>query len=176
MVKLGPFPSTKGAEDWDTNILILFKHWSVAKSIGETVDLNINAVQAFDTVLEYNKLLANSDRLLIWYALLFVVVEGYQELKLNDQRIDELLEKDNCVLLLKRFRNSMFHFQKAGITEKMLEFLEKKDSKDWINALNEALDKFFIKSFPMDKPLEELKKSGFIKAVDNETGTVFFYS
>lgn len=154
-------------------MIMHYKYWTVAKSIGDTINLKIDPVSAFNNVNEYNNLLANTDRLIIWFALLYVVIEGYMELKLKDTQIDELLEKDDYVFLLKRFRNSVFHFQKEGITEKMMNFLEKENSKEWITALNNSFDAFFINSFPMHKPIEELIKSGFIKKFDNNKGIVY---
>lgn len=41
-----------------------------------------------------------------WYAGLYVVIEGWQELKLSDEKIDVLLHSEN-VELLKRFRNGV---------------------------------------------------------------------
>jgi hypothetical protein len=45
-----------------------------------------------------------------WYAGLFVVCEGWQDLKLADSEIDGLLASSNLELL-KRFRNGVYHFQ-----------------------------------------------------------------
>ncbi len=46
-----------------------------------------------------------------WYGGLYVVIEGWLNLKLSDPVIDSLLNSDN-VGLLKRYRNGVFHFQK----------------------------------------------------------------
>jgi hypothetical protein len=45
-----------------------------------------------------------------WYSGLYVVIEGYQELKLHGEKIDALLQSPN-VDLLKRLRHGTFHFQ-----------------------------------------------------------------
>lgn len=49
-----------------------------------------------------------------WYGGLYVVIEGWQRLKLSDDIIDNLLISSN-VQLLKRYRNGVFHFQKEYI-------------------------------------------------------------
>jgi hypothetical protein len=50
-----------------------------------------------------------------WYGGLYVVIEGWQRLRLSDSTIDELLASPN-VRLLKKYRNGVFHFQKAYLT------------------------------------------------------------
>jgi hypothetical protein len=47
--------------------------------------------------------------LTFFYASLFVVIEGWRDLRLSDVEIDELLRSDNTELL-RRFRNGVFHF------------------------------------------------------------------
>jgi hypothetical protein len=44
-----------------------------------------------------------------WYGGLYVVIEGWRELKLTDNTIDILLQSPN-VELLRRYRNAVFHF------------------------------------------------------------------
>jgi len=45
-----------------------------------------------------------------WYATLYVVVEGWRELKLSDPAVDALLTVPHLALL-KRYRHGVFHFQ-----------------------------------------------------------------
>ena len=45
-----------------------------------------------------------------WYSSLYVVIEGYRELELHDDAIDELLESPN-VDFLRLFRNGTLHYQ-----------------------------------------------------------------
>jgi len=47
-----------------------------------------------------------------WYASLWVVVEGWKELELDDSSIDKLLNAaPEYVDLLRRYRNGVFHYQ-----------------------------------------------------------------
>ena len=46
-----------------------------------------------------------------WYGGLYVLIEGWKELKLSDQKVNSLIESPN-VDLLRRYRNGIFHFQK----------------------------------------------------------------
>jgi hypothetical protein len=47
----------------------------------------------------------------LWYGMLYVVAEGWQELKLSDPAVDSLLDSPN-LNLLRLYRNGTFHFQK----------------------------------------------------------------
>ncbi len=96
-------------------------------------------------------------RLSVWYALLYVVVEGFRELNLSHPEVDELLKNEECVDCLRLFRNATFHYQNDPLTEKTLKFLEAKDSENWIRALNKALEKFFLQNLPIEQHINEIK-------------------
>lgn len=81
--------------------------------------------------------------LLVFYSLLYVVIEGYQEQDVRDSKIDELLKSDN-VALLKRFRNAVFHFQKDLESQKLLGFLEKPETELWTQQVFKAFGRFFL--------------------------------
>ncbi|MDJ0625261.1 MAG: hypothetical protein QNJ31_02705 [Candidatus Caenarcaniphilales bacterium] len=75
----------------------------------------------------------------VFYSLLYVVIEGYQELKLQDAKVNQLLEKKHHVEALRRLRNSTFHYQNEPFPEKSIVFLENKNSEHWVHDLHEAL-------------------------------------
>jgi hypothetical protein len=80
----------------------------------------------------------------LWYGMLFVVIEGWQEAKLADAEVDRLLTSPN-VLLLRRFRNGMFHFQKEQwLSPKLSDFCGSKDSVVWVRTLTKELRRFFL--------------------------------
>ncbi|HET6887347.1 MAG TPA: hypothetical protein VFH87_05415 [Candidatus Udaeobacter sp.] len=66
-----------------------------------------------------------------WWSVLYVVIEGYEELKLHDEKIDALLQSPH-VDALKRLRHATFHFQNQFFSRKMYPFLAAKDSVSWI--------------------------------------------
>jgi hypothetical protein len=75
------------------------------------------------------------------YASLHVAIEGYQELKLTDPTIDELLksdQKDN----LKRYRNAVFHFQKQFLDDRFVNLILDQEHVKWASALRGALVDF----------------------------------
>jgi hypothetical protein len=79
-----------------------------------------------------------------WYGGLYVVIEGWRELGLNDPTIDRLLTSPN-VDLLKRYRNGIFHFQKNYVDQRFSGFIESQDSVPWVRELNLAFDSYFLR-------------------------------
>ena len=79
-----------------------------------------------------------------WYGELYVVIEGWQELKLTDPSIDSLLASPN-VDLLRLYRNGVFHFQKDYFDKRFMGFM--KDGQEpaaWAGALNRAFGTYFL--------------------------------
>ena len=79
-----------------------------------------------------------------WYSGMYVVVEGWRDLKLTDEKIDKLLESEN-VCRLKRFRNGSFHFQKNYFSKKFFDFMpEDENTAKWIRELRNEFSRFFL--------------------------------
>ena len=79
-----------------------------------------------------------------WYSGLYVVIEGWQELKLSDDKIDQLLASPN-VRLLKRYRHGVFHFQKKYSDERFIEFMRDGDNEvHWVRTLNLEFGRYFL--------------------------------
>ena len=81
-----------------------------------------------------------------WYAGMYVVIEGWKELKLSDKIVDSLLTSRN-VDLLRKFRNGVFHFQKQYFSEKKFVPLitEGEDVVYWIRSLRDVFGLYFLK-------------------------------
>lgn len=77
-----------------------------------------------------------------WYATLYVVVEGWQELGLNDSVIDTLIQSP-MVELLRRYRNGVYHFQRTYYDTRHLDFMNEMESVEWVRGLHEAFFKWF---------------------------------
>lgn len=90
-------------------------------------------------------LMDKANLLLVFYGLLYVVVEAYQDQGMKDEKIDALLKSEN-VDLLRKLRNGVFHFQKDLDTHKILNFLQKDESEIWIKSLFSAFGDFFMKN------------------------------
>jgi hypothetical protein len=96
----------------------------------------------------------------VWYALLYVVIEGYQGAKLHDKAIDELLAQEDYVSALRRFRNATFHYQGDPIPKKVMEFLTAPESEIWIRNLNGAFDRYLTHELHIAEDLERWKELG----------------
>ena len=82
--------------------------------------------------------------LLYAYSGIYLVIEGWQDLGLQDDRIDELLESP-YVDKLRRFRNATFHYQKEPLSRKHFEFFgtEEEQTELWLNNLYREFERYF---------------------------------
>ncbi|MBC7144080.1 MAG: hypothetical protein H5U24_01595 [Thioclava marina] len=81
----------------------------------------------------------------VYYALIYVVVEGYHELGLVDEKVDHFLQDAEKVDSLRRFRNATFHFQKDPLSDKLMAHLSEDRYGDWTRDLARALESFFVR-------------------------------
>lgn len=143
-------------------IISLHKHWCNADAVKQFISSKV-PTKGCEEFPEWFNELGNSasmfSRLTVWYALLYVVVEGFQELKLSHPEVDRLLRNNECVDCLRLFRNATFHYQKDPLTEKALKFLEAQDSEIWIRSLNKALEAYFLENLPIKQHIGQLKRS-----------------
>jgi hypothetical protein len=142
-------------------IAALYKHWCIADSIKQFITAEIivpEKVQLPEAFVQAAQLQSSFMRLSVWYSLLRVVVEGYQELKLSDPEVDEYLQKTEYVEALRRFRNAMFHYQVDPFSEKLMDFLDLQDATGWARGLSKALEACLEKLLPIEATIERLKQ------------------
>jgi len=73
-----------------------------------------------------------------WYAGLYVVCEGWQELKLSDPEIDALLQSPHLEFL-NRFRNGVYHYQTDYFDKRFMDALVRGEDFDrWAESLTLA--------------------------------------
>lgn len=92
------------------------------------------------------------------YSGIYLVIEGWKDMKLSDPKINELLESP-CVDRLRLFRNATFHYQKDFISRKHLQFFgtEEEQTEKWLNKVYSEFERFFRENtLPLPK---QLKKS-----------------
>jgi hypothetical protein len=97
-------------------------------------------------------------RLQVFYALLFVVVEGYREFGYQDAKVDRLLAQTDHVDALRRFRNAVFHPQEQPISPKLTALINAEGSETWTYDLYRALKAFFESQLPIRDFLARLSK------------------
>lgn len=139
----------------------LYKHWCIADSVKQfiTAEVAIPAKHELpDAFVQLGQLHSSFMRLSVWYSLLYVVVEGYKELKLSDPKVDEYLQKLEYIEALRRFRNAMFHYQADPFSGKLMEFLQLQDATDWVRGLNKALEDYLQNLLPIEETIKRLKQ------------------
>ena len=78
----------------------------------------------------------------LWYATLYVVVEGWCELGLHDEGVEGFLQSPNLALL-KRYRHGVCHFQESWLDPRLEQFFASQDSVAWVRGLHEAFRSSF---------------------------------
>lgn len=145
----------------------LHRHWNLADSVKAVLKQQLTPQQEKGAIERFGLEgamfgihAAMVFRIQVWYALLYVVIEGYRELGLNYEPLDNVLAKEDFVDLLRRFRNATFHYQADPLTDKLIDFLAKPDSEHWIGELNKQFNTFFRQALPIEETIEKIAKEG----------------
>jgi hypothetical protein len=81
-----------------------------------------------------------------WYGSLYVVVEGWRELRLADPEVDHLLQSSH-VELLRRYRDGFLHYQRELWGDRFVAFLgEGGESCDGVREIHRALGRYLQKA------------------------------
>lgn len=138
-------------------LIALHKHWLNADAVKEVVTTKIRGEHGLpEDLAAFAEIHSSFARLSVLYGLIFVVVEGYRELKYVNKKVDELLAQENFVDALRLFRNATFHYQKSPIPEKAMKFLELPESEHWVRELHKAFKTFFEAELPIKETLDKL--------------------
>ncbi|MEM3609484.1 MAG: hypothetical protein QW076_01050 [Candidatus Anstonellales archaeon] len=89
----------------------------------------------------------------LWYGLLYVVIEGWQELELKDTMVDSLIKNKNTDLL-KNYRHGVFHFHKIDSDIKFEKFFQEETTVEWIRTLNREFGRWFLNYYKQEKYAE----------------------
>lgn len=152
-----------------TEIVALHRHFVTAQAIKHVISADVPVGAKTTDVLDEDLLEAAKSfstvfRLQVFYGLLFVVVEGYQEFGCHDPEVDKLLARSDLVNGLRRFRNGTFHFQPEPITTpKVEEFMDVPGSEEWTFDLYATLQAFFEENIPMYEMLMTVPKDPAIR-------------
>lgn len=136
-------------------LVSLHKHWINADALKQVVAMKVagdsNLPEQIRNLAEMHSSFA---RLSVLYGLIYVVIEGYKELKIDNPKVDMLLAKEEFVDALRLFRNATFHYQKKAISEKAMKFLELEESENWISELHLSFKLFFEDVLPIREMVE----------------------
>jgi hypothetical protein len=79
-----------------------------------------------------------------WAASLYVVVEGWESLRLSDPIIQALMKRPNSKDMLRRLRNGTFHYQPSTISPKLTDlFGSDPDAPLWLITVHDEFCRFF---------------------------------
>lgn len=136
-------------------LISLHKHWLNADALEHVIAIKMGGTSDLpNNLLNLAEIHSSFARLSVLYGLIYVVIEGYEELKCQDLEVDTLLARKDFVDALRLFRNATFHYQKHAISEKALQFLELKESEIWIRKLHLAFKKYFEKILPIKEMMK----------------------
>ena len=80
-----------------------------------------------------------------WFASLYVVIEGWEQIGLHDEDVDTLRNTEKREVL-RRYRNAVFHFQPNFNDARFTDFLlNHKETYPWAVQLTDAITRFFTK-------------------------------
>jgi hypothetical protein len=142
----------------------LHKHWLHADSIKQRIRSPVLGSKKSELpaeLLAFGQFHSAVMALLVWYALLYVVIEGYREMGLDDPDINRLLAHADDVDRLRRLRNGIFHYQREPFSEKLMAFLLAGNSENWIRDLNRAFSAFFLRELPIKEWVDNVQKPKF---------------
>jgi len=78
-----------------------------------------------------------------WLGSLWVVVEGWKELKFSDSEIDAMLAQETQFLeRLRKFRNGVYHFQSLVFDQRFTDLLENSKCYYWAWSLHYEFKRF----------------------------------
>lgn len=80
----------------------------------------------------------------LWYAALYVTVEGWEHNGFSDPVVDGLLADEAKVKSLRLYRNSILHFQPAYFPEQKIGFLMGSETAIWVRELHDAIGKSLL--------------------------------
>ena len=78
-----------------------------------------------------------------WYSSLYVVIEGYRQLKCVDSVVDGLLASPN-VEMLRRYRNGVDHYQTTYWDSRFTNYASGQGTAPWAHQVHLALGKYFL--------------------------------
>jgi hypothetical protein len=144
---------------YDKKLGALFTHFVAAEAVEFHLRRSIESVGGLKseppTVTEVGDQFSAFHVISVYYAMIFVVLEGYAELKLSDPKIDALIKDTDKVETLRRFRNGIFHFQERPMSPKITDHLDGDRQGEWTRGLAKEFCIFFER---------ELKLASYIEA------------
>jgi hypothetical protein len=81
----------------------------------------------------------------LWYACLFVVIEGWRKERIRDQSVTHLLRQRKKVELLEGCRNAVFHYDSIYTGPRQEKLFKDSDFVDWVTRLHNAIGDYLLR-------------------------------
>lgn len=108
-----------------------------------------------------------------WYASLYVVIEGWQELEIQDNFINRILaDHQKLINILRRYRNCIYHFQKNLIDKRFIDLAKTRDIFQlWIFLVHEQFKRYYS-DYLANLPGNKILKLELIKSFEDLVGWI----
>jgi hypothetical protein len=138
------------SDKYANNLLILHKYWLWSNTMRMKF---YEQMDQLDEIKEFQKFIVSEVGvfMMYWYSSLYVVIEEYQKLNMQDEVIDSLCKDVEKINLLRLFRNSTFHVQDSYYSEKYIDFIATKNTAEWVSNLSCNLGKFLLREMKLIK-------------------------
>ena len=127
-----------------THIVSLHKYWIWANKFKSCFEYSLKSLshkKARQITLTEDWVIFMS----YWYSALYVVIEGWKQLKLTDAKINVML-RSRDIGFLKKYRHGVVHFQSNYFSERFDDFISSRKGKSalWIRMLHDEFGRFFL--------------------------------
>lgn len=140
-------------------------YWFMAEGVRCTINTEFPVSFRHGTVLK--GILHDLNRSHIWYALLYVLIEGYKAMREvhPSEAIESFLIDEDRINSLRLFRNAVFHFQDKPYHDKMFSLMSSPGVETWALALHGAMKDYCNTVFPGFERLADLEIEFNVAAV-----------
>jgi hypothetical protein len=147
-------------EEMDMGLFALHGNWVRADSIKKRIRFDVEEDEGrLPVVMQaFGEQMSKVSALEVFYGLVYVVIEGFRQMRCSDERVEKLLAEGEKVDLLRRFRNVVFHFQAETFDQRLLDFMTQENSGGWVLNVHAALGAFLEHKLPMKAGLERYAK------------------
>lgn len=121
------------------SLLTAHRYWLTASLMRKNFRSYLSSHPKLD--IEHPDLLSS---LGIWYATLYVAVEGWFSFEVSDTEMD-LLRRGPRMELLKDFRNGTVHVQNEYIGSKLTAFFSAEGAAEWVERLHQRTGEVIVR-------------------------------
>lgn len=125
----------RGNEEPDKKLITLLTlhRYFLTASLNRTIFLTTSPT--WEGTIQPNKLIA----LHLWYASLFVLIEGWRSERMRDQAVAKLLRDQRKLRLLEKARNALYHYDREYLNPNLMAVINEPSFHAWANQAQDAM-------------------------------------